>query len=165
MIFFKCVGCGKPLQIGDEWAGKLGNCPLCQTISPVPGPQQYQVDYPRRTSKLTILARLTAWPITVIGFWVSMFCIAGVSSMVVPFVIGGLGAVFGLLFFMWAGTNLIMWILNPREMKLWTKDGGDPFFDTLPEMFNPDPPSTRYQELYRERLRLEEEEGHNFDGD
>lgn len=165
MIEFNCVGCGKRLQIGDEWAGLTARCAYCPAISPVPYPQLQQTDFPKRSSKIGILARLTAYPFAVIGFWVSMFIIGGVSSMVVPFVIGGLGAVAGILFFMWFLTNIIMWILNPRETKLWRQNGGDPFFDTLPEMFNPDPPEVRYQELYRERLRMEEEEGINFDGD
>jgi hypothetical protein len=32
---------------------------------------------------------------------------------------------------------------------MWKKGGGDPFFDTLDSPLNTDPPSVRFQELYR----------------
>jgi hypothetical protein len=161
MISFNCNGCGARLQIGEEWAGKLGNCPYCQTISPVPGLQQ-QTNYPKRSSKLGILARLVAWPVIGITGWIILFALLGMGDWVLPFLVGGLGTVFGLLFIYWFLMNLIMWVLNPREMRLWRKGGGDPFFDTLPSPFNTDPSEVRYRELFLERERLEEE-GHNFD--
>jgi hypothetical protein len=162
MIFFNCVGCGKRLQIDDEWAGKLGRCCFCGVNSPVPGTNMPVLDYPKRSSRVGIIARMTAYPVAVLGFWVSVFILGGVGGMALPFLLGGIGALAGILFICWAGTNIIMWILNPKEMKLWKNGGGDPWFDTVPPPFNNDPDSTRYQELYRERLRLEEE-GHRFD--
>jgi hypothetical protein len=123
--------------------------------SPVPG-------YPRRSSKIGILARLVAWPVIGLTGYIIFFALVGMGDWIMPFIVGGLGSVFGILFLYWALMNIIMWILNPREMKLWKMGGGDPFFDTLPPPFNNDPDSTRYFELYQERLRLEEQ-GHKFD--
>lgn len=207
MIYFKCVGCGKRLQIDDQWAGKSGSCPYCKAISPVPGPQQQtntnrigfvcsgcgaQLNIgrewagklgncpycgvnspvpvtntpvpagPRRSSKLGILARLVAWPVIGLTGWIILFFFLGMGDWILPFIVGGFGSVFGILFIYWALMQIIMWIWCPREMKLWKSGGGDPFFDTLPPPFNNDPDEVKYQELFRERLRLEEE-GHNFD--
>ena len=33
-----CQGCGRPLRVADEHAGKLARCPHCQTIYTVPSP-------------------------------------------------------------------------------------------------------------------------------
>lgn len=162
MIHFVCVGCHKELQIGDEWAGKLGHCPYCGINSPVPGNSPVP-DYPKRTPRSLIIARFIAWPVAVLTFWVVMFNLTGIGGWTWAFLAGGLGALAGILFLCWAGTNIIMWIWCPREMKIWKAGNGDPFFDTLPPPFNNDADSTRYQELYRERARMEEEEGIKFD--
>ena len=72
MIDFTCDGCHASLQIGDEWAGKLGHCPHCGVNSRVPGNR-------KRTSKAVICARIGCLPIVVVTFWGLMFCIADVS--------------------------------------------------------------------------------------
>ena len=149
MLFFKCVGCGTPLQVGSEWAGKPVNCPYCQAVSLVPYPQLQQANYPKRTSKLKILARFCVYPFAVTAFWAFF--------LGTPIIIGGLAAIAGIVLYLWGGTNLLMWISSPGSMKLWKSGGGDPWFDTLPPPFNTDPDEVRYQELYRERLRLEEQ--------
>ncbi|MFO0870604.1 MAG: AIM24 family protein [Pirellulales bacterium] len=38
MITCGCVGCGKSLQVKDEWAGKRVQCPGCGTAFTVPSP-------------------------------------------------------------------------------------------------------------------------------
>jgi hypothetical protein len=103
---------------------------------------------------------LTVYPFLVVAFWAFLFGLVGEAMSII---FGGVIVVGGALFIWWAGTNIIMWICNPKEMRLWKKGGGDPWFDTLPESFNPDPPEVRFLELYRERLRMEEEEGIHFD--
>jgi hypothetical protein len=141
MVPFVCSGCGAQLQIDDKWAGGLGHCPHCGTDSRVPA-------HPKRTSKLTILARMTAIPLAGVTFY-SLF-------MGWCFFIGGVVTLAAALFFLWAFTNAWSYVTGPREYyRLWKKGGGDPFFDTLPPMFNPDPESTRYQELYRLKQQQE----------
>ena len=117
MIFFKCVGCGAALQVGNEWAGKPANCPYCQAISPVPYPQLQPASYPKRTSKLKILARFCAYPLAVTAFWAFF--------LGTPVIIGGLAAIAGIVLYLWDGTNLLMWISSPGSMKLWKSGGGD----------------------------------------
>jgi hypothetical protein len=68
-------------------------------------------------------------------------------------IIGGAIGLALMLGFWWAFTNIGTFLTAPREYLLWRKGGGDPFFDTVPEPFNTDPSSTRYQELFRERAR------------
>jgi hypothetical protein len=118
---------------------------------------------PKRSSKVGIIARLVAIPVAVVAFWAVLFLLLDLGGWALAFLIDGLGGLAVVVFLCWAAHNIIMWIWCPREMRLWKKGGGDPFFDTLPPPFNNDPDSTRYQELYRERLRLEEEEGIIFD--
>jgi hypothetical protein len=65
MIFFSCSGCGRNLQIADKKAGLLAGCPFCGTNTRVPGT-------PKRTSKLAILTRISAFPLAVVGFWASL---------------------------------------------------------------------------------------------
>jgi fatty acid desaturase len=125
MIGFVCCGCGAELQIGDEWRGKLGRCPHCRATTRLPG-------NPKRTSKLTILARFFAWPVVVLSFWT--FFLGW------PVFLGGMIAVAIGLFGCWAFTNLVM------------------FFDCLDSPLNNDPPSVRFQEMYREKARQECEE-------
>ena len=143
MIQFLCDHCHSPLQIGDDSAGKLDRCPFCGTNSRVPG-------NPKRTSKLTIIARMVALPLAVLLFWVPFLAIGGIA---LPFVIGGLTAVGGGIFFCWAFTNLVMLVWCPREYLLWKRGGGDPFFESLNWPLNTDPLEVRYQELFREKAR------------
>ena len=56
MINSTCDGCHRTLRIGNEFAGQLGHCPYCRTNSRVPG-------YPKRTSKLVIIARISIYPL------------------------------------------------------------------------------------------------------
>jgi hypothetical protein len=145
MVNFICCGCGAELQIGDEWAGKLGRCPHCSANSRIPGS-------PKRTSKLDILARFFAWPVTVLGFW-TIF-------LGWPIFLGGIVAV-SVGLFGWAFTNVVTWLWcmmdgTSHHLKIWKRGEGDPFWDTFP--FNPDPPSVRFKELYREKLRQENEQ-------
>jgi len=145
MIDFICDGCHTQLQIGDQWAGKLGRCPHCGTQTSVPG-------YPKRTPKRKMIFRMVLIPLVVLVFWASFLATVGLA---VPFLLGGVLALTFAIGFCWAVTNIVMFFWCPREYKIWKKGGGDPFFDTLDEPFNTDSPSTRYQELYREKARLE----------
>ena len=72
-----------------------------------------------------------------------------------PFLIGGVGALVFILFVLWVGTNIGTFLVYPREYRVWKRGGGDPFFDTLGPPLNNDPDSVRFQELYREKARLE----------
>jgi hypothetical protein len=45
----------------------------------------------------------------------------------------------------------------PRVWLLIKHGGGDPWFSSLPPPFNNDPPEVRYQELFEEKLRQENE--------
>ena len=123
MITFTCDGCQRTLRIGNEFAGQLGHCPFCHTNSRVPG-------YPKRTSKLVIIARISIYPLAVLGFWTMLLSLAGPGAWV-PFLLGGLGALFGVIFFLWAFTNLGVLISFPREYWIWRRGGGDPFFDSF----------------------------------
>ena len=147
MIDFVCDGCRAQLQIGDGWAGGLGRCPHCGTNTRVPG-------NPKRTSKLTILARMVAFPFVLVAFWGLMFCIVDVSKGF-ALVMGGVIAVALALFFCWGFTNLCTFVFCRREYRLIKNGGGDPFYDSLDPPFNTDPPFVRYQELFRERARQE----------
>jgi hypothetical protein len=143
MISFVCDHCHAELQIGQEWAGKLGHCPHYGTDSRVPG-------YPKRTSKLTILARIAILPLLAAG---SVAALLGWEVF-----LGGVIAVAGALFFCWAFTNIGTYLCSPRYYRMWKAGGGDPWFDTLDPPLNNDPPEVRYQEMYREKARQECEE-------
>ena len=106
----------------------------------------------RRTPKLTIAARMVVIPFLVVGFWGLMLSIAA-PVLGLFLVLGGVGAVLLGLGFCWGFTNVCTFLYSPRYYRLWKKNGGDPFYDTLDEPFNTDPPSVRYQELYREAAR------------
>ena len=100
---------------------------------------------PMRTSKLTIIVRMVSIP---------MICVCAVGALLgAPVIIGGAIGLALMLGFWWAVTNIGTFLMAPREYRLWKKNGGDPWFDTLPSPFNNDPTSTRYQELYREKAR------------
>ena len=145
MITFSCVGCGANLHIGDEWAGKQGRCPHCQTLTWLPAPVSSG-----RTSKLGVLFRFLFIPIIVMASycvflpdWWEGFLYATIFLIVV-------------VFLMWAFVNLYVFIGCPREYRMWKAGGGDPFIDTLPEPFNNDPAEVRYQEMFREQARQED---------
>ena len=147
MINFICCGCGAALNIGDQWAGKLGRCPHCGANTRLPG-------YPKRTSKLLILFRIGFIPFAIVFFWALMFSIVDtdiswhlIKGAVIAFVV--------MMLFLWVFTNLFTFLLGPREYLLWKKGGGDPFFDILDPPLNTDPPEVRYQELFREKARRE----------
>jgi len=91
-------------------------------------------------------------PFLVVGFWGLMLSIA---APVLGFclVLGGVGAVFLGIGFCWGFTNFATFLYSPRCYRLWKKNGGDPFFDTLDRPFNNDPDSIRYQELFEEAAR------------
>jgi hypothetical protein len=147
MINFVCCGCGAALQIGDQWTGKLGGCPHCGTNTRVPG-------YPKRTSKLTILARIGCLPFAVVLFWALMFSTVDVDAGL-DLVLGGVIAFAVIILFLWGFTNLFTFLMAPREYRIWKRGGGDPWFDSLDPPLNTDPPEVRYQELFREKARLE----------
>ena len=106
----------------------------------------------RRTPKLTIAARMVIIPFLVVGFWGLMFSIAA-PVLGLCLVLGGVGAVLLGLGFCWGFTNVCTFVYSPRCYRLWKQNGGDPFFDTLDEPFNTDPPSVRYSELFKEAAR------------
>jgi hypothetical protein len=111
----------------------------------------------RRTSKLKILLRLSIVPIAVTLFWAFMLSLGGNYYIVRVILVGGFGATAAALFFLWAFTNLATFLTMPRVWWLIKKGGGDPWFDSIPSPFNNDPAEVRYQELFREKLRQENE--------
>jgi hypothetical protein len=112
---------------------------------------------PRRTSKLTILFRLSIVPIAVTLFWTFILSLGGNYSIVRAAFIGGFGATAAALFFLWAFTNLATFLTMPRVWWIMRKKGADPWFSSLPPPFNNDPPSVRWQELFEAKLRQENE--------
>ncbi len=140
MINFNCSSCRKALHIRNAMAGNLASCPYCSAESVVP-------NNPIRTSKLTIIGRMVSLP---------MLCVGAVGVLLgAPVIIGGAIGLALMLGFWWAVTNIGTFLINPGYYRLWKKNGGDPFFDTVPEPFNTDPASTRYQEMFREKARQE----------
>jgi len=91
-------------------------------------------------------------PFAVVGFWGLMLSIAA-PVLGLCLVLGGVGAVLLGLGFCWGFTNICTYLYSPRCYRLWKRNGGDPFFDTVDEPFNTDPNSIRYQELFREAAR------------
>ena len=111
--------------------------------------------YPRRTPKWKILLRISAIPLAVAVFWIYMLSLSGDSEVIWGAWIGGLGTLFGLLFFLWAFVNFMTLITMPKIWWIMRKGGADPWFASLPPPFNDDPPEVRYRELYEEKLRQE----------
>jgi hypothetical protein len=141
MLNFTCQNCWANLQVGDEWCGKVAQCCSCGALTDIPGP--------KRTSKLKILARLTAIPLALACLSKFIFGSA--------FFWGGIIAIVFAYGFLWAFSNLGALILWPRTYWMIRKGGGDPWFDTVDWPFNTDPPHVRFQELYRMKLRQEME--------
>ena len=150
MIAFTCDGCGASLKIADKWSGRLGHCPHCGTDSPVPG-------YPRRTPKSVIIARIGCFPMLIAVSWGIMFSLVSWESCWIIIKAGMFGTA-GIIFFLWAIVNIGTFLYSPRYYLLWRKGGGDPFFDSIHSPLNNDPPEVRYQELYREKERMEREQ-------
>lgn len=109
----------------------------------------------RRTSKIKILLRLSIVPIGITWFWAYILSLGGNYSIVRAILIGGFGATALVLGFLWGFTNVMTLLTMPRVWWLMRKGGGDPWFSSLPEPFNNDPPEVRYQELFEEKLRQE----------
>jgi hypothetical protein len=86
-----------------------------------------------------------------------MFSLGGNYSIVRWTLIGGLGTTATIFFFLWAFTNLMTLLTMPRVWWLLRRGGGDPWFASLPEPFNTDPPEVRWQELFEAKLRQENE--------
>ncbi len=154
MINYSCPGCGAALHIGDEWAGRQVRCPHCQNVTWLsmagrPGAYQSPVMAPRRSSKLRVLFRFL-----IIPAWVLASYAAFLGWEIFVYGMIGLGVI---VFLLWAFVNFFTFIGCPREYRLWKAGGGDPFIDTLPEPFNNDPAEVRYQEMFREQARQEDE--------
>lgn len=148
MISFVCCGCNAQLRIGDKESGKLSRCPYCGANSRVPG-------YPRRTPKWKIALRIAIIPFLVVCFWAALFSLVGLGTTIM---VSGVGAIAVLMLFLWGFVNLMTLITMPRTWWLIKRGGGDPFFDSLPSPLNYDPPEVRHQELFREKLRQENEQ-------
>jgi hypothetical protein len=112
---------------------------------------------PRRTSKLKILFRLSIAPIGITFFWAYILSLGGNYYIVRCALFGGLGTLALLLGFLWGFTNLMTLLTMPKVWLLLRRGGGDPWFDSIPSPFNNDDASVRYQELYEEKLRQENE--------
>lgn len=141
---FTCVGCGANLHIGDEWASKQGRCPHCQTLTWLPAPASSG-----RSSKLGVLFRFLFIPAWVLASYAAFLgweiFVYGMVSLIV------------IVFLLWAFVNIFTFIGSPHYYRMWRAGGGDPFIDTLPSPINNDPDSVRYQELFREQARQEDE--------
>lgn len=111
----------------------------------------------RRTSKLKILWRLSIVPIGITLFWAYMFSLGGNYEIVRWTLIGGFGTTGAVFLFLWGFVNLMTLLTMPRVWWLMRKGGADPWFASLPPPFNNDDFSVRYQELFEEKLRRENE--------
>jgi hypothetical protein len=111
----------------------------------------------RRTPKWKIVFRMVAIPFLTAVFWSLMFCISS-PYLGCWVMIGGLAAIVFSVGWCWGLTNLAAFLHSPRYYRIWKQGGGDPWFDSLDPPLNTDPPSVRYQELYREKARQECEE-------
>jgi hypothetical protein len=148
-----------PTAIGkvEPWATRLPLIPWRTE----PDPQTLKTEKimsPKRTSKLKILWRLSIVPIGVVLFWAYMLSLGGNYSIVRAVLIGGFGSLAAVIFFLWAFVNLATALTMPKVWWLMRRGGGDPWFSSLPPPFNTDDPSVRYQELYEEKLRQENEQ-------
>jgi hypothetical protein len=110
--------------------------------------------YPRRTPKWKILLRLCIIPFLVVCFWTFFFSLVGLGTTIF---LAGIGTIAAAILFLWGFVNLMTILTMPKVWWLIKRSGGDPWFDSLPPPFNDDPPEVRYQELYREKLRQENE--------
>jgi hypothetical protein len=149
-IQFTCRNrdCGAVNEIGREWAGQLASCYACGASNRVPG------SIPR-TSRVKIVARWWAYPIVILSFYAFFWSWVCPWDAVLAWMLGGIGALAIFTFVCWAIMNIYLWFISPQAYRLMKKGGGDPFFDTLPELFNPDPPEVRFQEWRREQERQE----------
>ena len=150
MINYSCQHCGAALHIGDEWGGRQARCPTCHYVVWVGNTYQPE-PAPKRTSKLKVLFRFLIIPVIVMASycvflpdWWEGFLYASIFLIIV-------------VLLMWAFVNFYVYIGDPHSYRVWKAGGGDPFIDTLPSPINPDPDSVRYQELFQEKARQEDE--------
>ncbi|MCE5302616.1 MAG: hypothetical protein LLF97_05840 [Planctomycetaceae bacterium] len=142
MINVICGSCGTSLNIDSQLIGNAVRCPSCSGT----------IHLMKRTPKPTIIARFLTWPV---------ICLAIPTILLgLPVFLGGIVAVGLFLFAAWAITNIggAIWCKldgTSHYLKMWKAGGGDPFFDTLDSPLNNDPPSVRFQELYRAKQRQE----------
>lgn len=142
MITVTCGNCGVSLNVDSQLIGNAVRCPYCQGT----------IQLMKRTSRTAIIARFFAWPVICL---VIPSVLLGWPVFLGGFVTVGLG-----LLFCWAFTNVggAIWCKmngTSHYLKMWKAGGGDPFFDTLDSPLNNDPPSVRFQELYRAKQRQE----------
>ena len=83
--------------------------------------------YPRRTSKVKILFRLSIVPIAVTLFWSFMLSLGGNYHIVRAALIGGFGATAAVFLFLWGFTNLMTALTMPKVWLLIKRSGGDPW--------------------------------------
>lgn len=108
----------------------------------------------KRTSKLKIIARIGCFPMLIAVSWGIMFSLASWEACWI-IIEAGVITTAGIILFLWTIVNLGTFLYSPKDYFLWKRGGGDPFFDTLHWPFNSDDDSVRYQELYREKARME----------
>ena len=70
--------------------------------------------YPRRTPKWKILLRISIVPLGVVAFWTWVLSLGGNGEVVRWALIGGLGTLAALLFFLWSFVNLMTLLTMPR---------------------------------------------------
>ncbi len=150
-LHYNCGHCGTLLRTVDSRVGTRTTCPACRGLNIVPDPATMPL---RRTPKWLILARLWIIPFGVAGFWGLMLSIADKEAAWTVFLAGVIGTMV-ITFVWWGFVNIATYFYNPATYEIWKKNGGDPWFDTLPPVLNNDPEEVRYQELYRESVRQE----------
>ena len=70
--------------------------------------------FPRRTSKLKILWRISIVPLGVIAFWTYMLSLGGDGEVVRWALIGGFGTLAALLGFLWGFVNVMTIVTMPN---------------------------------------------------
>ena len=149
-IQFTCRNrdCGAINEVAREFAGQLATCYACNASNRVPG------SIPR-TPRWKIVARWWAIPIIVLSFYAFFWSWVCPWDAVLAWMLGGIGALAIFTFVCWAIMNIYLWLIAPKEFRMMKQGGFDPFFDTMCEPFNCDPPEVRFQEFRREQERQE----------
>ena len=143
MITFICDGCRSQLQISNESAGKLGCCPYCHVNTRVPG-------NPKRTSKLTILARIGCLPFAVVLFWAGMFLYRRCRCGPRPGTRRRNCICCYHTFFM-GGYEFFYISFWTKRIPFMEKGRGRSIFDTLDPPLNTDPPEVRFKNYFVRR--------------